>query len=225
MKDFTVIYLTASLIPKTFAEYQRKLLLEAIGDAPLISVSREPLDFGTNILDDGEKGLENIYRQMLRAAKVATTPYFIIAEDDALYNAEHFTFFRPALDTFAYNQHRFALFNWGVPTFNWRNRKSNSTLIAPRELAITALEERFAKHPNGMRLEHIGELGRKNVDNWLEVTPRKSIDVYSEIAVIHINHEQGSDDRARRHHKALGPIKAFDIPYWGLAKDVIKHYA
>lgn len=222
MPNYTVIYLTASQIPKGFAEYQRALLLKAIGDAPLISVSREPLDFGTNVLDDGEKGMENIYKQLLRAAKLATTPYIIVAEDDTLYPPEHFTFYRPALDTFAYNQHRFALFTWGVPTYNWRNRKSNSTLIAPRQLAIDALEERFAKWPNGMRPEHVGELGRSNVDRWLEVTPRKSIEVHSDVAVLQINHEHGSDDRARRHHKELGPMRAFDIPYWGKASDVIK---
>ena len=32
MKDLTIIYLTASKIPEAFAEYHRKVLLEAIGD-------------------------------------------------------------------------------------------------------------------------------------------------------------------------------------------------
>ncbi len=225
VKDLTIIYLTANEVPETFAEYQRKKLREAVGDFPLLCISRKPLDFGTNVLDDGEKGYLNIYKQMLRAAKMAETDYVAIAEDDVLYDKEHFTFYRPEKDTFAYNQNRFALFTWGVPTYSWRNRKSNCTLIAPRELMIEALEERFQKWPgNTMPKEWIGELGRERVDKWLGVSVRKSVEVFSEISVIQINHEGATEDRQKRQRKRLGPIKAFDMPVWGPASELIKHY-
>jgi hypothetical protein len=224
MKDLTIIYLTANKIPETFAKYQRKILLEAIGDYPLISISRKPMDFGHNLPDDGEYGYLNIYRQMLRVAKIATTDYVAIAEDDVLYPPEHFSFYRPEKDTFAYNQNRFALFTWGVPTYNWRNRKSNCTLIAPRLLMIEALEERFAKYPgNTMPKEYIGELGRERIDKMLKVQIRKSIEVYSERSVIQINHCQATENAQAKRRKALGPIKAFDIPFWGKAEDLIKN--
>jgi len=225
MSDLTIIYLTASAIPKNFAEYQRKVLFEAIGDYPLISISREPLEFGQNLLDDGVRGTDNIYRQMLRAAKIAETDYVAVAEDDVLYPKEHFTFYRPDKDTFAYNQNRFALFNWGTPTYSWRNRKSNCTLIAPRKLMIEALEERFAKYPDPIPAERVGELGRERVEKNLGVTLRKSIEVFSEISVIQINHRDGSDPTQKRRSKNLGPMKAYDIPFWGKAADLIKHYA
>ncbi|MCX6702771.1 MAG: hypothetical protein NTW60_02800 [Candidatus Wolfebacteria bacterium] len=225
MQDLTVIYLTASQIPELFAEYQRKILLEAIGDTPLISISRKPLGFGVNLLDTDKQGYINIYHQMLRGAKIATTEYVAIAEDDVFYPQEHFAFYRPEKDTFAYNQNRFALFTWGVPTYSWRNRKSNCSLIAPRELMIEALEERFKKYPGDtMRKEHIGELGRANVDRWLGVTIRKSIEVYSETSIIQINHENATEDRQARRRKKLGPIKAYDIPFWGKADELMKHY-
>lgn len=224
MQDLTVIYLTASQIPEFFAEYQRKILLEAIGDTPLISLSREPLDFGINMLQIGPKCMDTIYREMLRGVKLATTPYVAVAEDDTLYPKEHFTFFRPPLDTFAYNQNRFSLFTWGVPTYNWRNRKGNATLIAPRELLIEALEERFKKYPESIPERIVGELGRPMVERNLKVTLRKSVEVFSEVSVIQVNHDYGSDDRARRHRKALGPIKAYDIPFWGRAEDLVKHF-
>lgn len=224
MNDLTIIFLTTNKIPQSFAEFHKQHLLIAAKDYPIITVSREPVNIGTNIIDTGTIGYENIYHIMLRAAKLATTPYIAIAEDDTLYPPMHFEFYRPPLDTFAYNQNRFSLFNWGVPTYNWRNRKANTTLIAPRELTIEALEERFAKHPNGIRNEHIGELGRANIDKWLGVTVRKSIEVHSELSVIQINHDGGGDDRANRHRKALGPIKAFDIPHWGTASELILKY-
>lgn len=224
MQDLTIIYLTASLIPESFAEYQRKILLEAAGDYPIISISRKPLNFGNkNILQIGPKCLDTIYREMLRGAKLAETSYIAIAEDDTLYPKEHFNFYRPEKDTFAYNQNRLALFTWGVPTYSWRNRKTNATLIAPRELTIEALEERFAKYPNPISDKIVGELGRPMVERNLRVTLRNSIEVFSEISVIQINHDAGSDDRVRRHRKKIGPIKAYDIPFWGKASELISN--
>jgi len=224
MQDITILYLTASLIPEAFGEYQRKVLLEAIGDTPLISLSRKPLDFGKNVLQIGPKCLDTIYREMLRGAKLAETPYVAIAEDDTLYPKEHFNFYRPDKDTFAYNQNRFALFMWGTPTYSWRNRKTNATLIAPRDLMIEALEERFAKFPDSIPERIVGELGRGMVERNMGVTLRNAIEVYSEISVIQINHDAGSDDRAKRHRKKLGPIKAYDIPHWGRAEEIAKMY-
>lgn len=222
--DITILYLTVNKIPEDFAKYQRGVLMEAIGNYPLISISRQPMNFGKNLLDTDKQSYENIYRQMLRGAKEATTDYIAIAEDDVLYPKEHFSFFRPPLDTFAYNQNRFALFTWGEPIYNWRNRKSNCTLIAPRKLMIEALEERFAKYPNGMPPEYVGELGRERVDKWLGVTIRKSVEVYSSISVIQFNHDEATEDRQKRHRKSLGPIKAYDMPHWGRAEDLVSKY-
>lgn len=222
MADLTVIYLTLNRMPEDFAERQRSLLAGAIGDKPLISISRKPIDFGYNLLDTDEPGYKNIYRQLLRGCKEAETKYIAVAEDDCLYPKEHFDFYRPTDDTFAYNQNRFALFMWGEPMYNWRNRKSNCTLIAPRELAIEALEERFkVPHwPEGF----IGELGRELVERGLGVTVRKSVEVFSNVSVIQINHQLALEDRQRRKRKSYGPIRAYDIPYWGKADEVRKEW-
>src|SRR3990167_7685251 len=198
MKDLTILYITANKIPENFAEYQRKVLLEAIGDYPLVSISRNPLDFGKNLIDTAEISASNIYRIILRGAKEAETEYIAIAEDDTLYPKEHFDFYRPEKDTFAYNQNRFSLFTWGVPTYSWRNRKTNATLIAPRELAIEALEERFAKYPDPIPEKIVGELGRPMVERNLGVMLRNSIEVFSETSVIQVNHDAGLDDRVRQ---------------------------
>lgn len=225
MEDLTIIYLTLNKVPKNFAQYQRRILKEAIGSYPLISVSREPIDFGENILDTDNPGYINIYRQILKACKIAKTNYIAIAEDDVLYNKEHFSFFRPPLDTFGYNQSRWALFTWGEPTYSWRNRKSNCSMIAPRKLAIEALEERFAKYPGDtMPKPFVGELGRERVERNLGVTLRKSVEVHSGIPIIQINHDEGTEDRQARHRKKLGTLKAFDIPYWGKAVDIVSNY-
>jgi hypothetical protein len=221
-KDLTIIYLTASQIPDTFAEYARNVLLEAIGDSPLISVSRKPLDFGKNLIDSEQKSLSNIYWQMLRAAKLAETEYVATAEDDTLYHKYHFDW-RPESDEFYYDQNRFALFTWGTPMYHWRNRKSNCSLIAPRKLLIEALEERFAKWPQGTPENITGEVGRGMVEKNLGITSRKSKEVFSKVSLIQVNHEYGSEDRQKTHRKSYGPIRAYDIPHWGKAKDLLNN--
>lgn len=224
MSDLTIIYLTANKLPEHFANFQRKILTEAVSSHELISISRIPMDFGKNILDTGEKSHLNMYLQMLNAAKVATTPYIASAEDDVLYPAEHFNFYRPPLDTFAYNMHRWSLYTWKSNFFSMKRRKSNCTLIAPRELFIEAWEERFARHPyNQYPLQWVGEVGRNNLETWLGVTLRKNVEVWSETGVIHFNHFEGTDITLGTRKKP-GEVKAIEIPFWGRAEDIAKEY-
>ena len=162
--NITIIMLTANRVPKSWAKFHKEKLIEAAGSSPIITLSREPLDWGINILQTAEYGISNIYYQLLKGAKRAETDFIGIAEDDILYPKEHFEY-RPPEDTFAYNMNRFNVFTWGKPTYFWKDRMGNFTLIAPRKLAIEALEERFSKYPNGTPAGITGELGRANVED------------------------------------------------------------
>lgn len=204
-----MLFITAGKRPEKWVEFHTEVLEQL--PYPMITMR-----------DEDKLGEEMIYKRMLEGAKNAMTPFVAVIEDDVLYPPEHF-YYRPEPDTFAYNQHRWALFTWGEPTYSWRNRKSNCSLIAPRELLIEALEERFTKHPTDW--PWVGELGRDNVEKKLGVTLRKSVEWHSKIAVVQINHDDATEDRQQRHRKELGPMKAYDIPYWGKASDLIKRYA
>lgn len=221
--NITIIFLTGNRVPKKWAAFHKEKLMEASGSSPIITISMEPLDFGMNILQNAPYGMSNIYVQLLKGAKFATTDYIGVAEDDVLYPKEHFEY-RPPADCFAYNQNRFNLFTWGKPTYSWKNRMGNFTLIAPRKLLIESLEERFQKHPKGTPESITGELGRSNVEDNLGVTHRKAIWFSTEISVIHIDHEYGIDRLAITHRKAKGILQAYDIPYWGRAEDIIKQF-
>ena len=162
--------------------------------------------------------------QMLRSAKLAKTPYVAMAEDDTLYSREHFTAFRPPKDMVSYNRARWSLLSWcEEKIYCMRQRISNCSLIAPTELLIEALEERAAKHPNGHN--YVGEVGRNKVDKKLRVTQRERVEWYSHVPIIQLNHRTGTDKgggpgRTKKH----GQIKAIDIPYWGKAEGIAKHY-
>lgn len=222
--DITIIMLTAGRVPKDWAKFHKQKLIDAAGDAEIITISREPLDWGINILDDKEYTISNIYFQLLQGAKAAKTDFIAVVEDDTLYPKEHFEY-RPPEDVFAYNQNRFNVFRWSrVPTFFWKDRASNSTLVASRKLVIEALEERFKKHPNGTPSHFTGELGRNNIEDNLGVTRRKMAWFSTEISVVRIDHELGIDRLSRTHRKGMGILRSFEIPHWGKASDIVREF-
>jgi hypothetical protein len=223
MDDLTVLYITANEMPEKWVKFQIGHLLKAAeGTASIISLSRLPMDLGINILDtEPEKSYWNIYRMMLKGSLIAETPFVAVAEDDTLYSREHFREFRPPLDRVSYNRSRWSLFSWD-PIFCLRQRVSNCSLIAPRELLIEALQEREDKYPNGN--DYVGEVGRAIVERTLGVTRRKAVDWFSTTPIIQLNHPDGIDDTQQRKWKKHGQIKAYHIPYWGKSKNIAGVY-
>lgn len=231
MSDLTIIFITSNKVPKQWAEYHKQIILEAIGDYPMIVISREPMDWGSiNILDVDKPSSENFYRQLLKGCKVATTPYIAIAEDDTLYNKEHFNCFRPELDVFGYNLSRWSVATWGEPMYSRRDSKVGASSICPRQEMIDALEEKFAKYPDGLPKMKIGEPGTGG-EKELGVKERMSKSFYSKTPIIQFNHDYFTNADSStpelvqaRHRKNFGLVKATEIPYWGRAEDLIKHF-
>ncbi len=92
MKDLTILYYTASLIPDPSAGKIRDHLLKVTQNRlPVISVSQKPLNFGQNICVGAiGKSRYNVYKQILIGVRKVKTKYVACAEDDTLYSAEHF---------------------------------------------------------------------------------------------------------------------------------------
>lgn len=215
-------------------QFQVGTLLDAIGDAQVISVSRKPFSLGVNLQQDGPHCYWTIYQSMLKAAKLAKTLFVAQAEDDVLYTREHFTDFRPPLDAVSYDRSRWSLFAWEQePIYCLRQRIGNSTLIAPREYLIDALEERAAKWPDGAPNDMVGEVGRKIIEKKLQVPRRKMIEWWCDNPSVQLNHLTGTDvgdygdlrGDGRHYYKKHGQIKAIEIPVWGKASDVVKYYS
>jgi hypothetical protein len=182
---------------------------------------------GTNYVENDTPGYWNIYRQLCFAAKKAATPFVAMVEDDTLYPCEHFTEYRPEPHAVSYNRARWSLFSWEKnPIYCLRQRISNCSLIAPRELLIEAIDERLMKHPDGDSLpdQYVGEVGRHDVEKRLGVTLHIAEEWWSTVPVVQLNHANGIDNRQRKKWKKHGQLKAIDIPYWGKAKEISKHY-
>lgn len=227
-KDITIIFLTLNLLPEKWQQYHKEKLLEAADGAPIISVSRLPMDLGTNIIQSEPSSAVNIYWQTFRAAKLVKTPYFAIAEDDTLYPKQHFHSYRPSLDTFAYNRIRWGLFTWRTedPIYYWTPRFSHMTLLAPTKEALDAFEERFTKFPykGDTPANAGGELGKEKVEKRLGVKPRKYIEFQTEDPILYMMHTQSIDPLNNTMKKRMTPLRAYDIPVWGKAKDMLNKY-
>lgn len=219
MKDLTAIFLTVNEVPEKWAAYHRQVLLEAIGDSPLISISKKPMDLGINILQTEPRSYSNVYRQILKGAKMAITDFIAVVEDDTLYSPDHFLF-RPQKDEFAYNMNHWSVYTWGKATYSWKPRRGNYSLVAPRLLVIEALEERFAKYPDGTPDDITGEMGRAMIEKKMRITVRKAVEYYSKISIINFAHDNGFDYLQKNHRKAFGNLLAYDIPHWGKAEEL-----
>jgi|GEM_PF-1270237 len=224
MTDLTIIFLTCNDLPPSWAAFQMTHLLKAIGDRPVISVSREPMALGTNLIQTEEKSGWNVYRQMLRAARMAETEFVAVTEDDTLYSDRHFSDFRPPADAVAYNRARWSVFSWDRrPVFGMIRRRGNFAMIGPTALVVEALSERMEKHPNGSEVH--GEIGR--MEKRLGVTPRKAVEFWSKVPIVNLCHDRGLSPTylGRPGMKRIrGEMKAWDIPYWGKAKNIVRHF-
>ena len=225
MNDLTILYITTNEMPQKWVDFQINTLLTAIGNTPIISVSVKPMTLGLNLLDTDPKSYWNLYLQILRASKIATTPYVALVEDDTLYTKAHFEEFRPPMDKISYDRSRWSLFTWEKePFYCLRQRISNCSMIAPREYLIDALEERKIRWPDGPQEKHLGEVGRSKVDHRLNVSQRGCVEWYSYGPIVQLNHPTGTDRTQKRQWKRHGQIRAFSIPFWGPAKDIVKIY-
>jgi hypothetical protein len=225
MSDITIIYISANVISDRFAKsIQSHLYHTASGGAPIISVTHKPIDFGHNIcVGVVERSARNIYRQMLAGALYADTPYVGIAEDDVLYGKDHFTVYRPPMDTFAYNVHKWSLYTWtDPPMYSFHKRKNNTSLIAPRELLIEAIDERYNKWPDDddYPVKYWGEVGR--FDAKLGVTVRKTVEFWSHYPNVVFSHEDALGFGYLGTRKRHGYLRAYDVYPWGKARDVVR---
>ena len=223
MEDLTIIMPTFNKVPKEWAEYHKQVLLQAIGSTPLITISKEPLVWGENILQT-EYSVHNLFKQFLRGAQLATTPYIAIAEDDNLYPKEHFEF-RPPLDTIAYDMNRWIMFTWGAPFYFHKPSSSNGGMIAPRALFIEALVERFTKYPDKIPWRLLKELGSNEYEGKYGVKEIKTVNFYAPVPFLCFNHDYSIDLRQVQHRKKTWPVRAYDIPKWGKAEEIRKKFA
>lgn len=249
MKDLTIVYYTSNYLDEHnpyFLENTKRQLVKAIGDLPLIVVSQKPVeafvghcgDFTNLVVGDIGRSHLNIYRQIMWGAEKANTKYVAMAEDDIFYSESHFhsrqieTEFNAQGDVFLYDMNKVSLFTWTKPPmFSFRSkRKVVNQLIAPRDMLVEAMHERFdrvdeLKHQGKTEeqiIKYFGDPGR--YEKLLGVTERKSFEFYSQSPSIVLSHEHAFGYLTQGNRKRIGDIRIVELADWGRAEDMIKLY-
>ena len=221
----TIVYYTGHSPNEVLTESVRKQLLIAADGLPIISVTQKPIAFGENYCL-GNLGFSNLSRvkQTIFGIRKARTKYIGLAEDDVFYSPDHFHVYRPVEDTIAFNLLTWSLYTWVVkePFYSIRLRRTNTSLIAPRDLLLDALEERLhlIETEKVLNPRLFSEPGRYERNTKLK--NRKTITFMSHIPNVAITHEGALAYANLGKRKRHGRIRAFDIPYWGHAKDMLK---
>lgn len=242
MTDLSIIYYTCNYLDETnpyFLNNTKNQLIRAADGLPIVVVSQKPTVIGPNckniVLGDIGRSHLNIYKQILIGCKAAKTKYVAMAEDDILYSWEHFhsDSYLPKDDEFMYDMNKLSLFTWTKPPlFSFRhNRQVVNQLIAPRQLLIDAMEERFARlevlrskgTPENDILSNWGDPGR--YERHLGVTERKTNNFMCTCPSIVFTHEFAYGYQFNHgKKKRLGDLRIIELPYWGRAEDVLKLY-
>jgi len=219
MEDITIIVFLANRVPDKWAEFHKQKLMEVIGDSPLISISYKPTDWGINLIQT-EYSYPNIHKQMLRAAKIATTKWIGTADDDTLYPKDHYTHRGP--DGFHYNENRWQLATWIPEFYFYKPKPGNGCMIATRELLIEKMEARLRKNPNLDKKNECKELGTWT--KWTGFDEPKYYPFLTNDPLVSLVHDYSADPSSRHHEKTIYPVRAYDIPVWGRSDELVKKF-
>lgn len=168
MSDLTILFYTANRIGAHFAEQVLHLLAGSLKEYSstqpqpcVIVVSQGAIApawlsiLGGRVINVGDQppSIWQCYQNILAGAKAAPTPFIACCEDDSLYVPGHFNY-RPPFDAFGYNHMRYVITRRlsddgkrREAFYYFRERTQMAQCIAPRELLIETLEEKFAKFP------------------------------------------------------------------------------
>lgn len=227
--DLTIIHYTSNYLDHTnprFAQIVREQILRAAGDYPIVSVSHEPMDFGGNIsIGKQPRSHLGIYRSILTGALVAKTPFVAMSEDDVLPSWSHFRTHRPPPHRFAYDLNRWGINTWvKPPMFGYRARPVVNQLIAPRDLLIEAMEERFAKFKDvpddQVPISFWGDPGR--YEKQLGVTVREIECFAAPEPSIVFSHEHAFGFLNHGVRKSIGEFPRTELPGWGSAEKIME---
>lgn len=211
--DMTLLYYTANVAPEVFVSRVREHLWKMADGLPVISVSQKPIDFGENIcVGDIGYNPPNVYRQILTGAKQVKTQFLACCEDDTLHDQEYFSSEKLEPDQIYYN-HR-----WNVmPTLYYyrRNRRGMCTCVAPTELMVKIMQEKWDRWEKDHYQPVFAEPGRR--DRELGLYECKVRILATKNVSLTFKHRNSLSGVSRM---LQSDIIYNDHPFWGKAPDL-----
>ena len=100
MSNFaSILYYSDSQLDKGI----EKLCIDHLPDLPTVSVTKEPLDLGKNIVSTTPKSYQSLFEDILMGLEAATEEIVFFVEADILYHPNHFEFTPSYPNTVYYN--------------------------------------------------------------------------------------------------------------------------
>jgi len=226
-----VIFYTDSRIREPIKSVVMDLIKES--GLPIVSCSlNKPLDFGKNIVFEGQRSYPTYIHQIRTALENHNAKYVFFCENDVLYPPSHFTFVPPKDDIFYYNEN---VWRWWI--------KIDTAITYDRMLPLSCMcaNREFALEHYKSRERHIKKVGldkfRSREPRWARLwgyepgtKPRRrggfsddKFDTWrSEIPVIDIRHKgtftsvKATIDSFKHKPKNWQEIPIDEIPGWNL---------
>jgi len=112
---------------------------------PITSTSLKPIDFGNNIVVEGQRSYPTMVNQIVLALENSTTDYVFFCENDVLYPKSHFDFTPPRDDIFYYNENVWRWWTKGDVAIRYDRMLPLSCMCCNRELALEHYQLRQRK--------------------------------------------------------------------------------
>lgn len=144
-----IIYYTDNLIEEPILSAVRQRISDS--GLPIVSTSLKPIDFGRNIVVEGERGYVTMVRQIYTALENLETRYVFFCEHDVLYPQSHFDFTPSKDGVFYYNDNVWRWYYGTDKAITYDRLISLSSLCCNRQLALKNYELRtkmIEKYPS-----------------------------------------------------------------------------
>jgi hypothetical protein len=189
---------------------------------PIVSTSLKPINFGTNITLNLERGYLTMFKQILTGLERSEADIIFFCEHDVLYNPNHFDFTPPRKDVYYYNENV-----WKVDKLTGRAlfyyAKQTAQLCAHRELLIQHYKERIRRvEAEGFSRRMGFEPGTHSPPNGVDHFKAEAF--WSEVPNIDIRHDTNltvsrwSQDQFRSQRSCKGWKESSEVPCWGPTK-------
>lgn len=208
--DKTIVYYTSNGDYPALENAVRDTIREHSQGLPIVSVSQQPIDFGTNIcVGDIGRSRHNIYRQLRIGAEHAQTRFLVVCEADFLYPPQWFQFTPDRDDAYYYPAECWIL--WRAKAAFFRKNMKQLTGVVNRDHLLRLLD--------GLQAEDHPEAGQSGsfLIHYLAKTPQVEFDAGSVVTL-----KTDRQMHVKSPHSKQG--RALCLPVWGTPEDVWKRF-
>jgi hypothetical protein len=221
-----LVYYTDNLLEPNLAKKVQEQLKVCCNGHKLVSVSREPIQFGENIVLQEPRSTLTMFKQILAGLEKIDTDIVFLVEHDVIYHPSHFDFVPPRKDVFYYDQNIWKMdYKTGHSLFYYAMQ--TLALCAYRDLLIEHYRKRVAIVEKNGYSNRIGyEPGTHNrperIDDYkydVYFAKEPSIDIRHSS---NLSPSRWRQDQFRNKRNLRGWTEAETVPYWGTIDNIFK---